>query len=313
MKVLLTGGAGFIGSGVALRLLERGVELVVLDDFNDYYDPAVKERNLVEAGRAGRFELWRQDLLDADLLGRRFREFRPEIVVHLAARAGVRPSLENPVLYQQVNLSGTVNLLELCRDVGIRRFVFGSTSSVYGVNSSTPFREDDPLNRLVSPYAVSKRAAELMCHAYHYNYGVPVCCLRFFTVYGPRQRPDMAIHKFTRMILAGEEIQLFHQGRSRRDYTYVDDIVSGVLAAMELECGFEVVNLGNSRTVGLLELVEILERELGLPARTRLAPAQPGDVPVTCADITKARQLLGWSPEVPIEEGIRRFVQWFPK
>lgn len=311
MRVLLTGGAGFIGSNLASCLVERGMELAILDDFNPFYDPAIKERNLADVARCGRFQLWRQDLLEADASRKRFREFRPETVIHLAARAGVRPSLHNPLLYQQVNLAGTVVLLELCREFGIGRFIFGSTSSVYGVNSRIPFREDDPLNRLVSPYAVSKRAAELMCYSYHHNYGFPICCLRFFTVYGPRQRPDMAIHKFTRMILAEQELPLFHQGRARRDFTYVDDVVSGILAAMTSDYGYEIVNLGNSRTVELLELVRLLELALGRPARVRLEDAPVGDVPITCADISKAKTLWGWEPRIPIEEGLARFVSWF--
>ncbi len=310
MKVLLTGGAGFIGSATAMALLDRGVRLAILDDLNPCYDPAVKERNLAQVAGHGSFELWRQDLLDAEQLHSRFRSFQPEVVIHLAARAGVRPSLVDPGLYQQVNVLGTVHLLEACRRWGVGRFIFGSTSAVYGLNRRSPFREDDPLESMISPYAVSKRAAELLCYAYHHNFRMPVCCLRFFTVYGPRQRPDMAIHRFARRILSGEEIPLYHQGQSRRDYTYVDDIVAGILAAVELESGFEIINLGNSRTVGLLELVGVLEHILGKPARVRLEPAQPGDVPLTCADISKAGRLLGWRPQVPLEEGLRRFAEW---
>jgi UDP-glucuronate 4-epimerase len=310
MKILLTGGAGFIGSTTAAALLDRGVKLAILDNLNPYYDPSIKERNLAEVRGHGSFELWRQDLLDAEQLRSRFRRFLPDTVIHLAARAGVRPSLEQPGLYHQVNVVGTINLLESCRQFGVGRFIFGSTSAVYGIRGRTPFREDDPLDCMVSPYAVSKRAAELMCFVYHHNFRIPVCCLRFFTVYGPRQRPDMAIHRFARRILKGEEIPLYHEGRSSRDYTYVDDIVAGILAAAEFGGGFEIINLGNSRTVRLLELVHLLEQTLGKPARVRLEPAQPGDVPLTCADNSKAAQLLGWSPQVPLEQGLKRFAEW---
>lgn len=311
MRVLLTGGAGFIGSHVAEGLLGHGVDLVVLDNFNDFYDPRIKERNIREVRRKGDFVLSRIDLLDLDSLRRLFREHRPEAIVHLAACAGVRPSLRDPALYDRVNVTGTIHLLELAREESVGCFLFGSTSSVYGVNGKVPFSEEDPLDRLISPYAVTKRAAELLCHSYHYNYGLPVTCLRFFTVYGPRQRPEMAIHKFTRMIARGERIPVYHQGRSERDYTYVDDIARGVLAALNQPFDFEIVNLGNSRTVPLLDLIGIIERELGRRADVELLPAQPGDVPLTFADISKARRLLGWAPRTPIEEGVARFVEWY--
>ncbi len=311
MRVLLTGGAGFIGSAVAEGLLGCGADLVILDNFNDFYDPRVKERNIQEVRRKGDFVLWRTDLLDTDSLRRLFREHHPEAIIHLAACAGVRPSLRNPALYDRVNVTGTAHLLELAREGSVRSFIFGGTSSVYGVNSKVPFSEEDPLDRLISPYAVTKRAAELLCYTYHYNYGLPVTCLRFFTVYGPRQRPEMAIHKFTRMITRGERIPVYHQGRSRRDYTYVDDVVRGVLAALDRPFDFEIINLGNSRTLRLLDLIGLIERELGLRADVELLPAQPGDVPVTFADISKARRLLNYEPQTLIEEGIGRFVGWY--
>ena len=311
MRILLTGGAGFIGSHVAEALLRLGHELTILDNFNDFYAPRIKEANIEEIRRCGNFDLRRTDLLDPDGLDRIFRERRPEAIIHLAAYAGVRPSLQNPALYDRVNVTGTANLLDRARDSGVEAFVFGSTSSVYGVNSKVPFSETDPLDTPISPYAVTKRAAELLCYTYHYNYGLPVTCLRFFTVYGPRQRPEMAIHKFTRMVCRGERIPIYHEGKSERDYTFVADIVQGVTAALERRFDFEVINLGNSRTVPLLDLVRLIERVTGRRADIELMPAQPGDVPITYADIRKARELLAYAPATPIEEGVARFVDWF--
>lgn len=311
MRILLTGGAGFIGSHVAEALLRLGHDLTIVDNFNDFYPPRIKEANIESVRLAGDFDLRRADLLDLEALRDIFRECRPEAIIHLAAYAGVRPSLENPALYDRVNVTGTIHLLDLARDSGIRSFIFGSTSSVYGVNSKVPFSETDPLDTPISPYAVTKRAAELLCYTYHYNYGLPVTCLRFFTVYGPRQRPEMAIHKFTRMILEGEPIPIYHQGLSRRDYTYVDDIVQGVTSALGHRFDFEVINLGNSQTVGLLDLVRLIELNTGTEAKTQLMPAQPGDVPITYADIQKARRLLGYQPTTPIESGVSRFVDWY--
>jgi UDP-glucuronate 4-epimerase len=311
MRILLTGGAGFIGSHVAEALLQRGHELTIVDNFNDFYAPRIKEANIESVRRIGDFQLCRIDLLDLEILRDIFRERCPEVIIHLAAYAGVRPSLQNPSLYDRVNVTGTAHLLDLARDSGVRSFIFGSTSSVYGVNSKVPFTETDPLNKLISPYAVTKRAAELLCYSYHYNYGLPVTCLRFFTVYGPRQRPEMAIHKFTRMILKGEPIPIYHQGQSERDYTYVDDIVQGVTSALDHGFDFEIINLGNSQTVPLLDLVRLIELNTGEKADTRLMPAQPGDVPITYADIRKARRLLGYRPTTSIEKGVARFVEWY--
>jgi UDP-glucuronate 4-epimerase len=311
MRVLLTGGAGFIGSHLAERLLERGEELTILDNFNSYYSPRIKEKNIESVRRKGEFSLWREDLLDYEALRRLFRDRQPEVIVHLAAYAGVRPSLENPALYSSVNVTGTVHLLELAREYEVESFVFGSSSSVYGVNSKVPFHEDDPLNQPISPYASTKRAAELICYTYHHNYQLPITCLRFFTVYGPRQRPEMAIHKFTRMIHQGEEIPLYHKGKSQRDYTYIDDILQGILSALDHSSKFEVFNLGNSRTVVLTDLIQLLEGELGRAAKVRFLPAQMGDVPITFADISRARSKLRYRPSTPIEKGIAEFVEWF--
>ncbi len=311
MRVLVTGGAGFIGSHLCEALLRQGHELTVLDNFNDFYDPPIKERNVRQVAAAGEFDLRRADLLDEPALDQLFRERAPETIIHLAAYAGVRPSLENPSLYDRVNVTGTINLLERARKHRAANFIFGSSSSVYGVNSKVPFSETDPLERLISPYAVTKRAGELLCYSYHHNYGLPVTCLRFFTVYGPRQRPEMAIHKFTRMLYQGETIPVFHQGQSERDYTYVMDIVQGILAALGHPFEFEIFNLGNSRTVRLLELIRCLEDATGLQATIELKSAQAGDVPITSADISKARELLGFEPSTGIKEGIAHFVDWY--
>ncbi|HYY98185.1 MAG TPA: GDP-mannose 4,6-dehydratase, partial [Pyrinomonadaceae bacterium] len=258
------------------------------------------------------FRLHEADIRDRPALARVFEETGFDCVVHLAARAGVRPSLSEPVLYAETNINGTLNLLELAREHGAPQFVFGSSSSVYGENEKTPFAEDDPIFKPISPYAATKAAGELLCHTYSHLFGVRCVCLRFFTVYGARQRPDLAIHKFARLISAGRPIPVFGDGTTRRDYTYVDDIIAGVRAAMDYGASaYEVINLGESRTVELRELIGLLEKELGREATIDRKPTQPGDVPQTFADISKARRLLGYDPRTPIEEGIRRFVEWF--
>ena len=312
-NVLVTGGAGFIGSHLVARLLAEGQwRVTVVDDFNDFYDPALKRRNVsAHLGREG-FSLREADIRDRAALGEVFEGAGFDCIVHLAARAGVRPSLLEPVLYTETNINGTVNLLELARARGVRQFVFGSSSSVYGENEKVPFAEDDPVNKPISPYAATKAAGELLCHTYSHLFGLRCVALRFFTVYGARQRPDLAIHKFARLISEGRPIPVFGDGTTRRDYTYVDDIVAGVRAAMDYEASdYEVVNLGGSRTVELRELIALLEGELGRKARIDRQPPQPGDVPRTYADVSKARRLLGYDPRTPIEEGIRRFVRWF--
>jgi UDP-glucuronate 4-epimerase len=314
-NVLVTGGAGFIGSHLVARLLAEGRwRVVVVDDFNDFYDPALKRRNVEpHLGRAD-FALREADIRDRAALEEVFAETRFDCVVHLAARAGVRPSLLEPVLYTETNINGTVNLLELARARGVRQFVFGSSSSVYGENEKVPFAEDDPVSEPISPYAATKAAGELLCHTYSHLFGLRCVCLRFFTVYGARQRPDLAIHKFARLISEGRPIPVFGDGTTRRDYTFVEDIVAGVRAAMDYEgSDYEVVNLGGSRTVSLGELIALLERELGREAVVDRQPPQPGDVPQTYADVSKARRLLGYDPRTPIEEGLRRFVEWFKK
>jgi UDP-glucuronate 4-epimerase len=312
-NVLVTGGAGFIGSHLVARLLaEGGWRVHVVDDFNDFYDPEVKRRNVAPYVAREEFRLREADIRDRAALEEVFKDERFDCIVHLAARAGVRPSLSEPVLYAETNITGTLNLLELARAHGVRQFVFGSSSSVYGENEKVPFAEGDPVARPISPYAATKAAGELLCHTYSHLWGLRCVALRFFTVYGARQRPDLAIHKFARLISAGRPIPVFGDGTTRRDYTYVDDIVAGVRAAMDYEAtDYEVFNLGESRTVELRELIGLLERELGREAIIERQPVQPGDVPQTFADISKARRLLGYDPRTPIEEGIRRFVEWF--
>jgi UDP-glucuronate 4-epimerase len=311
MRILVTGGAGFIGSHFSERMLGRGHEVVCLDNFNDYYDPSVKRANLVRALRDPRYRLEEGDILDSGLLDRVFTGAPYDAVVHLAARAGVRPSILEPALYQKVNVEGTVNLLALASRLGVPKFIFASSSSVYGKNSKVPFSEDDPVDRPVSPYAATKRSGELLAYTFHALTGMSVSCLRFFTVYGPRQRPDMAIHKFTKMIAEGKEIPMFGDGTSRRDFTFIDDIVDGMERALERCAGYAVYNLGESNTIELRALIGLIEAAVGKPARIRALPEQPGDVPVTYADISKARRELGYDPRVPVGAGIPAFVRWF--
>lgn len=311
MSVLITGGAGFIGSHVASHLLDQGERVIIVDNFNDFYDPAIKRRNVLDLKARGSLDVRELDILDTEGLRRAFDEARPQVVIHLAAWAGVRPSLERPALYSSVNVTGTVHLLELAREFRVPSFIFGSSSSVYGGSRKVPFTEDDPADNPVSPYAVTKRAGELLCRTYSHNFGLNITCLRFFTVYGPRQRPEMAIHKFARLIWEGREVPVFGDGSSRRDYTYVDDIVQGILSSVRVNPRFAVINLGESQTVSLLELVRLLEGVLGRKARLRFLPEQAGDMAITYADISRARELLAYSPSTPVQEGIRRFAEWF--
>ena len=312
--VCVTGGAGFIGSHVVDRLLAAGDAVVVLDDFDDFYDPDQKRRTLApHAGRPG-FALVEGDIRDRGTVDRISDAHRPDVVVHLAARAGVRPSLAAPALYSDVNVTGTVVLLEAARRAGVRRFVFGSSSSVYGVSPKVPFSEDDPLRHPASPYAASKIAGEAQVRVFAHLYGIEAIALRFFTVYGPRQRPDLAIRKFCERIRRGEPIELYGDGSSSRDYTYVDDIVDGVIASLDVPLdGFEVVNLGNSSPVRLSELVARIEAAVGRRAVIVRKPDQPGDVPRTYADIGRARRLLGYEPKVDLDTGLARFVEWLDR
>jgi UDP-glucuronate 4-epimerase len=313
MRLLITGGAGFIGSHLADRRLARGDRVVVLDDFNDFYDPAAKRRNTAPHAGNPDYRLVEGDIRDRDLLARLFDEERFDAVLHLAARAGVRPSLSQPILYEEVNVVGTLALLEAAVASGKPRFLFASSSSVYGVNSKLPFSEDDPIDRPISPYAATKRGAELHVFAFHRVHGLDAVCLRFFTVYGPRQRPEMAIARFIRCLEEGRPVPFFGDGGSRRDYTYIDDIADGVEAALMLPASFEIINLGGAHPVTLSDLVAAVEKATGKTAVLDRRPDQPGDVPATYADVTKAERLLGFKARVSLEEGLRRSVEWYRK
>lgn len=312
-KILVTGGAGFIGSHLVDRLLrENDWRVTAVDDFNDFYSPEIKRRNVQHQLQNPAFKLVEADIRDKAALARIFADSKFDCIVHLAARAGVRPSLSEPQLYVETNVNGTMNLLELARQDNVPQFVFGSSSSVYGVNEKVPFSEGDPIFNPISPYAATKAAGELLCHTYSHLYGLRCICLRFFTVYGARQRPDLAIHKFAQLISDGKPIPVFGDGTTRRDYTYIDDILAGVRAAIDYDkTNYEVINLGESRTVELRELIALLEKELALRAVIERQPMQPGDVPQTFADISKAQQLLGYNPQTQIEDGLRLFIDWF--
>ncbi|HEU0014774.1 MAG TPA: SDR family NAD(P)-dependent oxidoreductase [Longimicrobium sp.] len=320
MRVVVTGGAGFIGSHLCARLLERGDRVWAVDSFDPFYDPAIKRRGLEPLLGDARFSLVEADVRDLDgvLAGLAAAGAEPggvDVIVHLAAKAGVRPSIEQPLLYAQVNVDGTAAMLEAARRLRVPDFVFGSSSSVYGNSERVPFHESDPVDRPISPYAATKRAGELLCHAHAHLHGTAVVCLRFFTVYGPRQRPDLAIHKFARLMAEGRPIPFYGDGSTRRDYTYVDDIVQGVEGAMAYARAhpgcFELFNLGESDTVTLSRLVEVLGRAMGTEPVLERLPAQPGDVERTYADIGRAREMLGYAPATRIEDGVPRFVEWF--
>ena len=313
MAIVLTGGAGFLGSHLLEALLTRGEEVTVIDNFDPFYPVELKRRNLSEVGRTSDFRFIEADVADVE---RCLRETdlspgRVEAVIHLAARPGPRPSVSEPLLYTRLNVGGTAGALELARRLEVPRFIFASSSSVYGVRTQVPFREEDPAVTPASPYAATKRAGELLSYSYHTLTGMKVVVLRFFSAYGPRQRPDMAISRFVSRIDRGEPIPVYGDGSASRDHTYVSDIIAGVLAALQLEAGYEIINLGDSQTVRLDELIRLLEEALGKSAVIERQPAQPGDVPITCADITKARRLLGYEPRVPIREGLRRYVDWY--
>lgn len=312
-NILVTGGAGFIGSHLVDRLLDEGRWAVtVIDDFNDFYSPSIKRSNVVQHLTHADYKLIEGDIRDIAALEQVFAEGSFDCIVHLAARAGVRPSLNQPRLYLETNVTGTLNLLELAKQYRVEQFVFGSSSSLYGINEKVPFAEDDRIYQPISPYAATKAAGELLCHTYSHLHGIRTICLRFFTVYGARQRPDLAIHKFARLITEGKPIQMFGDGKTRRDYTYIDDIIQGVRASIDYTANMhEVFNLGESQTVELWELIELLERSLDVRAEIDRQAMQPGDVPVTFADISKARRLLNYDPKTKIADGIPKFVEWF--
>jgi UDP-glucuronate 4-epimerase len=311
--ILVTGGAGFIGSHVCEALLARGDRIVALDNFNDFYDPAIKRRNWAEVLRSGgsRALLATGDIRDAVLVERLFAEHAFDGVVHLAAMAGVRPSLRDPLHYEDVNIRGTLTLLEEVRRRRGLRFVFASSSSVYGDHDRSPFSEAHDVRRPVSPYAATKLSGELHCFAYHHLYGVPVSALRFFTVYGPRQRPEMAIHRFVAACHDGQPVPFYGDGETRRDYTYIDDIVDGVVRALDRCAGYEIYNLGESATTSLSRLVELVGEVAGRPVPLDRQPMQDGDVRLTCADISKARAKLGYAPSTDVRAGLERFVAWY--
>ncbi len=310
-RVLVTGAAGFIGSHLTERLLANQVAVICLDNFNDFYDPEIKRENIRVFLEDPRFTLREGDIRDQSLVEKIFVDHRPDAVIHLAAMAGVRPSIKDPLLYNDVNVNGTCVLLEAVRKYPVSNFIFGSSSSVYGARDTVPFSEKEDVTRPISPYAATKVAGEILCYTYHHLFNIPVTCLRFFTVYGPRQRPEMAIHLFARLIRDGETVPIFGDGSSRRDYTYIGDIVDGVIRSLERPFGYEIINLGESSTVPLKELVTLLEEGLGKKAKLKMLPDQPGDVPVTFADVSRARELLGYEPSISIEKGIKKFVEWF--
>lgn len=312
MNFLVTGGAGFIGSHVCERLLLSGHSVVALDDLNSFYAPALKQDNIrALQALAKPFTFIHGDLTERAAVAEAFASCKFDQIIHLAARAGVRPSLQEPALYQRVNVEGTVNLFEAARQQKVKKITVASSSSVYGVNAKVPFSESDPIFSAISPYAASKLACEALGHVYHHVYGMDVAMLRFFTVYGPRQRPDLAIHKFARLITEGKPIPVFGDGSTARDYTFVSDTVDGVMACTGKEFGYQIFNLGESQTVKLNYLIELLEQALGKKAVIDRQPLQPGDVPITYADIAKARAGLGYQPRVKIEQGIPLFVEWF--
>ena len=310
MRVLVTGGAGFIGSHLVEKLLATGHDVVVLDDFNDFYDPQIKHNNT--AAFAKDVAIYQVDLRDFAGIRKLFHSEKINAIAHLAARAGVRPSIEQPRLYYDTNVTGTLHLLEAARVTGVERFIFASSSSVYGATKTIPFSENQHLTQTLSPYAATKVAGEFLCSTYSHLYGLRVVALRYFTVYGPRQRPDLAIHQFTRRIYAGQPIDQFGDGTTRRDYTYIDDVIQGTMAAFEYSGPrFDIFNLGESDTIQLKDLIAAIETALAKEAKINRLPEQPGDMPLTCADISKARKLLGYNPTTRLNQGLPKFIEWF--
>ena len=313
MKVLITGVAGFIGSNLTDRLLSEDYEVIGVDNFNDYYDPKIKEENLYEAYKNRQCKIYREDILNFEALQKIFNQERPSKVVHLAARAGVRSSIKDPNLYTQVNVSGTVNLLKLSVDFGVKQFVFGSSSSVYGNSNKLPFAEDDICDEIVSPYGASKRAAEFWVESFHKTYGLKCVILRFFTVYGPGGRPDMAPALFTKAILNNQTFQQFGDGMSSRDYTYIDDIVDGIVKALNENLNFEIINLGNNHPVVLSDFIKTVENVIGKKARIKHSTKQAGDVEKTWANVVKAKELLGWVPKTQLSDGLNKYYKWLKR
>jgi len=308
---LVTGGAGFIGSTLCEKLIALNQKIICIDNFNNFYNPLIKKNNIANLTKDKNFVLYEADICNRNSLKKIFEENKIDLVVHLAAMAGVRPSIENPLLYEKVNIEGTINILECLRENNIKKMIFASSSSVYGGNKKIPFSEEDKVDNPISPYAATKKAGELICYTYHHLYDITTYCLRFFTVYGPRQRPEMAIHKFTRQIFSSNEISMFGDGSTSRDYTYIDDIVTGVINCMQNIKGYEIINLGNSRPTSLINLIKLLEKASKKQAVIKKEQMKPGDVFTTFADISKASKLINYSPETSIEEGINKFILWY--
>lgn len=319
--ILVTGGAGFIGSHLSERLLKEGNKVLVIDNFNNYYDPVIKKNNVEEVKKTciennislENYKVFEGDIRDNEFLKEVFSN-KIDSIMHLAAMAGVRPSIEDPSLYYDVNITGTVNILEKCRETGVKEFVFASSSSVYGNNEKVPFAEIDRVDNPISPYAATKKSGELLCHTYHHLFDMNIACLRFFTVYGPRQRPDLAINKFTSLILENKEIPFYGDGTTSRDYTFVEDIVTGIVRSINYvntdKKVFEIFNIGGDKTVSLMEMVETIEEVLGKKAKLNRLPMQPGDVNRTCADIAHSKKIIGYNPQTTFKEGIKKFIDW---
>lgn len=312
-NILVTGGAGFIGSHTCEALLEKGFSVVCIDNFDDYYAPNIKENNIKSIINNPRFKLYQKDIRNENELKDIFQKHQITKIIHLAAKAGVRASFENPGLYEKVNVNGTLNLLNLAKDFKVKNFICGSSSSVYGINKKIPFSEEDETNNQISPYASTKKQTEVLCQDYSNNYNMNITCLRFFTVYGHRGRPDMAVYKFTKLINEGKEIEVYGNINSKRDYTFITDIVDGIISALDKNFKFEIINLGDSNPIELKYLVELIEKELDKKAKIKMSGKQQGDVDITFADISKAKRLLGYNPKIKIEEGIKIFVKWFLK
>jgi len=311
MNILVTGGAGFIGSHLCEKLISLGQKVICIDNFNDFYNPKIKKNNITSLVNNNNFKLYREDICNFSKINEIFSCIKIDIVIHLAARAGVRPSIDQPLLYERTNILGTINILECCKKHRIKKLIFASSSSVYGGNQKVPFSENDKVDTPISPYAATKKAGELLCYTYHHLYKLSIFCFRFFTVYGPRQRPEMAIHKFTRHILGGKAIEIFGDGTSSRDYTYIEDIINALINSLDKIYGFEIINLGNSKPIKLSDLVNLIEKAIGKKALFRYVDTQPGDVFTTFADIRKAKKMLKYYPKTSIKEGIDKFVKWY--
>ncbi|MEX1122865.1 MAG: SDR family NAD(P)-dependent oxidoreductase [Balneolales bacterium] len=309
--ILVTGGAGFIGSHLCDKLISEGHRVICLDNFDDFYARSLKERNLEDLNKQQNFQLVEGDIRDLELLDQLFAENDFDKVIHLAAKAGVRPSISDPALYQDVNLRGTQNILDCMKKYEVGKLLFASSSSVYGGNTKVPFSEKDAVDNPISPYAATKRAGELICYTYHHLYNINIACLRFFTVYGPRQRPEMAIHKFTRLIHTGEILPAFGDGSTQRDYTYVDDIIQGITKIADSNFTYDIINLGESQTITLKDLIGSIGRNLGIQPKINWLPEQPGDVTITYADISKARNAYGYQPTTDVDTGVGKFVTWY--